>query len=111
VTTPILHPAWCHLADCSVTGEPGVGAHVGLARTVTAGDLLISVHLHQGAPLAGYPNSDIVLVLVDLVDTMSPEDPPFSSGWPMLLDEAQELAAVLRSMVAAATPRSPEVPR
>lgn len=100
MSAPILHPAWCHLADCSVTGEPGQGAHVSRSSTIAAGELLISVHLHQGAPLAGYPNSDVVLVLVEVDDTLNPE---FSQGWPMPLDPTRELAAVLRSMVAVAT--------
>lgn len=95
------HPTWCLGApDCTVTGELGVGAHVGKTVQIPTGDLLISLSLYQGARLYAYADGEITMVLVYVKDTVNPDQ---STGFPLRLQPAREIAAVLRSMVSAAT--------
>lgn len=102
MTAPIVHPAWCSPAGCTITGEPGQGAHVSRVRIVPAGELMLSLRLYRGAALAGYPDSEVVLVMLR-VDGLPADDGETALEWPLRLRPARELAGVLRSMVAAAT--------
>lgn len=92
---PVQHPAWCELAQCTVTGVDGQGAHVGKVRTILAGDVMVSVRLYEGAPIVPYPDSDETMILVEIDDPYAPE---LNVGWPMRIPAAREFAMVVRAL-------------
>lgn len=79
MSAPIQHPSWCDRGVCTVSADGRSGAHLSTPAVLHPGPkgwFTSSVYLYQGAPLDGYPDSDVVLVIVEFRVS------DFGPGWP-----------------------------